>query len=160
MTGNISKAKGFKGEDGKTPSIVFAYDPETGNLYYNSNGILIDKDYAASQNFATKDFVKELLGELSTTGKASITLYADRWEQSESENMWYQEVVVANANITPNSKVDLQLSAEQVAVFYEKTLAFVAENEDGVVTVYCVGQVPTNDYVIQATVSEVLVNGE
>jgi hypothetical protein len=72
--------------------------------------------------------------------------------------MWSQEVIVANATITPNSKVDLQLNAEQVAIFYEKDLAFVTENEGGKVTVYCIGRLPENDYVIQATVSEVVVS--
>lgn len=90
---------------------------------------------------------------------ASITLYANRWEQDEEDIRYHQEVVVANATITPRSKVDLQLSAEQITIFYEKDLAFVAENEDGVVTVYCIGQVPENDYIIQATVSEVVIDG-
>lgn len=70
-----------------------------------------------------------------------------------------QVVNVNNANITPNSKVDLQLSSEQMVIFYEKDLAFVAENEEGVVTVYCIGQIPENDYMLQATVTEVVVNG-
>lgn len=68
-----------------------------------------------------------------------------------------QAVTVENANITPNSKVDLQLSSEQMVIFYEKDLAFVAENEDGEVTVYCIGQIPENNYRIQATVTEVAV---
>lgn len=70
-----------------------------------------------------------------------------------------QTVNVNNAVITPNSKVDLQISSEQMVAFYEKDLAFVAENEDGVVTVYCIGNVPENNYTLQATVTEVIVNG-
>lgn len=89
---------------------------------------------------------------------ASITLYADRWQQA-ADKRYFQEVTVANAMITPNSKVDLQPSSEQLAIFHEKDLAFVAENEDGVVSVFCIGQTPTNDYVIQATVMEVATNG-
>ena len=69
-----------------------------------------------------------------------------------------QVVNVNNANITPNSKVDLQISSEQMVVFYEKDLAFVAENEDGVVTIYCIGQIPENNYRLQATVTEIAVN--
>ncbi len=69
-----------------------------------------------------------------------------------------QVVNVNNAVITPNSKVDLQISSEQMVIFYEKDLAFVAENDDGVVTVYCVGNVPENSYTLQATVTEVLTN--
>ena len=34
-----------------------------------------------------------------------------------------------------------------------------AENDDGVVSVYCIGQVPTNDYTLQVTVMEVAVDG-
>lgn len=87
----------------------------------------------------------------------SVTIHADKWEQA-ADNRWYQIVEVDNAVITPRSKVDLQPSSEQLSVFHEKDLAFVTENEDGVVSVYCVGQVPKNDYVIQATVTEVAIS--
>lgn len=89
---------------------------------------------------------------------ASVTLYANKWVQA-ADNRWYQVVMVDNATITSNSKVDLQPNSEQLCVFHEKDLAFVAENEDGVVSVYCVGQVPTNDYTIQTTITEVAING-
>ena len=85
----------------------------------------------------------------------SVTIYADKWIQA-SDKRWYQKVQVNNAVITPNSKVDLQPSSEQLRVFHEKDLAFVTENEDGIVSVYCVGQVPANDYTIQATVTEIV----
>ena len=87
-----------------------------------------------------------------------ITLYADAWIEA-ADHRWYQEVTVTNYTITPNSKVDLQPSSEQLVIFHEKDLAFVAENEDGVVSVFCVGQVPENDYTIQATVMEVALDG-
>ena len=88
----------------------------------------------------------------------SVTIYADRWVRSE-DNRWYQTVEVDNATITPRSKIDLQPSPEQLAIFYKKDLTFVTENEDGVISVYCVGQVPLNDYTIQATVTEVAIDG-
>ena len=69
-----------------------------------------------------------------------------------------QVVNVNNAIITKCSKVDLQISSEQMVVFHEKDLAFVAENEDGVVTIYCIGSIPQNDYTIQAIVTEVVVD--
>lgn len=184
MIGNISKSKGFKGdrgyqgiqgekgeqgiqgiqgERGYTPKVSLRYEQNTGNLYYESDDILLDEDYVESKDFATKKFVIDTLSEYANKvapSPASITLYADRWEQNEDETRWHQEVVVANADITEYSKIDLQLSAEQIAIFYEKDLAFVAENDGGIITVYCIGQVPENDYVIQATVSEVVVNVE
>ena len=46
---------------------------------------------------------------------------------------------------------------EQLAIFHNKDLSFVAENEDGVVTVYAIGQKPENDYTMQVTVKEVIV---
>lgn len=85
---------------------------------------------------------------------ASITLYADRWEQA-TDDRYYQVVTVNNATVTTNSKVDLQPNSEQLVVFHEKDLAFVTENEDGIVSVFCVGQVPQNDYTIQATITEI-----
>lgn len=88
---------------------------------------------------------------------ASVHLDTE-WIQ-DADNRYYQVVTVQNATITPNSKVDLQPDASQLSIFHEKDLAFVAENEDGVVRVYCVGQVPQNPYDIQATVTEVVTNG-
>lgn len=98
--------------------------------------------------------------------KSFLTIYggADNWtaeavtnEAGETVGYRYGQVVnVNNAVITPNSKVDMQITSEQMVVFYEKDLAFVAENDDGVVTVYCVGNVPEHDYTIQAIVTEVV----
>lgn len=87
-----------------------------------------------------------------------VTLYADRWVQA-SDDRWYQVVEVTNTTITARSKVDLQPSSEQLCIFHDKDLAFVTENEDGVVSVYCVGQVPTSDYTIQSIITEVAIDG-
>lgn len=84
---------------------------------------------------------------------ANVTLLASAWKGSNSP---YSQVVNI-AGITANSQVDLTPSVEQLAVFHNKDLAFVTENEDGIVTVYAIGQKPENDYVIQATITEVSV---
>lgn len=89
---------------------------------------------------------------------AYINLYADQW-QLTTDGRYYQTVTVSNATVKPNSKVDLQPSSEQLCIFHQKDLAFVAENEDGVVSVFCIGQKPENDYVIQATVTGVSLYG-
>ena len=80
------------------------------------------------------------------------------WTQ-DADNRYYQVVTVQNAIITPNSKVDLQINPEDLSIFHEKDLAFVAENEDGVIRVYCIGQVPQNEYTLSATITEVAING-
>ena len=85
----------------------------------------------------------------------TITLASDNWVGDVSP---YSQVVEI-PGVTDHSKVDLQPSAEQLTIFYEKDLSFVTENEDGVVTVFCIGQKPANDYTMQVVVTEVVYNG-
>ena len=96
---------------------------------------------------------------------ATITLLADEWKPVLDEvtqepiiNRYYQPVTVKNAVITQNSKVDLQPSPEQLAVFHEKDITFTAINSGGNVRVCLVGQQPTLDYTMQVTVTEVVAN--
>ena len=97
----------------------------------------------------------QLLGTLQRGGIriADITLLAAGWEGDVSP--YSQEVVIDG--VTPYSQVDITPSAEQLNAFRDKDIAFVTENEDGVVTVFCIGQKPLNDYIIQVTITEVAV---
>lgn len=85
---------------------------------------------------------------------SSVELLAENWVGSESP---YSQVV-SMSGVTPHSKIDLQLNPEQLSIFYEKDSSFAAANENGVVTIFCIGQKPMHDYTIQATVTEVIVN--
>lgn len=89
------------------------------------------------------------VGSTATIG--TVNLLAANWVGGA--NLYSQ--VVAIDGVTENSQVDLTPSVEQLVIFYEKDLTFVTENEDGVVTVYAIGQKPTNDYAIQVTITEV-----
>ena len=80
-----------------------------------------------------------------------VVLRGNGWVGEESP---YAQVVTL-AGVTAKSQVDLTPSVEQLAVFHDKDIAFVAENNGGVVTVYAVGQKPENDYTIQVTITEV-----
>jgi hypothetical protein len=82
---------------------------------------------------------------------AEINLLSANWVGEASP---YSQVVNIEG-VTPYSQVDLTPSIEQLVIFYEKDLGFVTENEDGVVTVYAIGQKPENDYTIQVTITEV-----
>lgn len=174
-----------KGDDGYSPNVVVS---ETANGHkivitdaYGTKGFDVPDGYTPKKGIdylteeelkgiATSSELKAVKQELldailrlsnkAAPTPASITLYADRWKQGTEENMWYQEVVVANATITEYSKIDLQPSPEQLCIFHEKDLAFVTGNANGTVTVYCIGQKPTSDYTIQATVMEVTIDGE
>lgn len=83
---------------------------------------------------------------------ASVTLLASAWV---GENSLYSQVVAIDG-ITEYSKVDLLPSVEQLAIFHNKDVSFVTENEDGVVTVYAIGDKPTLDYTMQVQITEVL----
>ena len=90
---------------------------------------------------------------------ASITLYPDRWVQ-DSNDRWYQTPEIVEISISNKDKMDLQPSSEQLCIFHEKDIAFVTENNDGVILVYCIGQVPQNEYTLQATITEVEIDGK
>lgn len=99
----------------------------------------------------------EPTGVVAVTGFSArigtVTLLSSAWVGGN--NLYSQ--VVSISGVTKYSQVDITPDAEQLAVFYEKDIAFVAENEDGVVTVYVIGQKPANDYTMQVTITEVRV---
>ena len=99
------------------------------------------------------EYARRILNSFSNANVriANVTLLASNW--AGNENPYFQ--VVEIDGITPYSQVDLTPDVQQLVIFYEKDLTFVTENEDGVVTVYCIGQKPTNDYTIQVTITEV-----
>jgi hypothetical protein len=92
---------------------------------------------------------------------SSVTLVAESWrpvlddDGNAIPNRYYQPVTVNNAVITPNSKVDLQPTPEDLAIFHDKDITFTAINNKGNVRVCLVGQIPQNNYTIQTTVTEV-----
>lgn len=118
-----------------------------------------DKIYAIVKNFVDnnaqmlkgKDGRVEITVSGSSAWATEIDLPANGW--NGSGNLYSQ--VVDIDNVTSRSQVDLTPSVDQLAIFYEKDIAFVTENEDGIVTVYAIGQKPQNDYTIQVTVTEV-----
>lgn len=82
---------------------------------------------------------------------SEITLLANGWTGEASP---YSQVVEIEG-ITEYSQVDLKPSVEQLNIFHHKDIGFVAENEDGIITVYVIGKKPENDYVIQVSITEV-----
>lgn len=82
----------------------------------------------------------------------SISLPASAWVGTASP---YSQVVNIDGT-TRRSLIELQPSVEQLEDFQETVLALTTENNEGVITVYAIGDKPTKDYVIQATVMEVV----
>lgn len=154
--------QGERGEKGDIPSLSFRYDKETGNLYFKVDGI-----YMSNDDVITKEDVEELVKLASAPSYSVVTILGgdENWVEEDvfdSNNnvigkRYVQEVQIDN--ITPNSKIDLQLSPEQLVIFYEKDLAFVTENDNGKVTIHCVGTIPQNNYDVQVMITEVINNG-
>ena len=98
--------------------------------------------------------VGNMIGSYNNTIKiAEINLLAANWEGEASP---YSQKVVIDG-ITPYSQVDITPSFIQLDEFYNKDLAFVTENDNGVVTVYVIGDKPRNDHTMQVTITEVSV---
>lgn len=108
-------------------------------------------DYMTEEDMA--DILQYIKANGGVSRLASVTLLASAWEGTD--NLHSQ--VVSIDGITEYSKVDLLPSVEQLAIFHSKDVTFVTENEDGVVTVYAIGDKPTLDYTMQASVTEVVV---
>lgn len=102
---------------------------------YDSNGDEIISTYARRPQVTT------------------IELFSSAWIGTESP--YSQEVAVNGAH--EYSKIDLQPSALQVVDLQNQGVALMAENEDGVITVYAIGGIPNADYTMQALITEVAV---
>ena len=176
--------QGEKGDRGNMPSVYLRLDEATGNLYYNSDGIVTSEEYVDTGSFADKTSIGSM-DTLKTTNKSNLVaaineLYdllrpshayvvilggAENWTAEDvvddSGNVvgvkYGQVVNVNNAIITDRSKVDLQFSMDQFAIFKAKNISFSTTNRGGVVTVYCEGEIPDYNYKIQATVTEVAI---
>ena len=95
--------------------------------------------------------LEKLIGSSASTRLASVILLASAWTGSDS---LYSQVVTV-PGVTKYSKVDLLPSVEQLAIFHNKDVAFVTENENGMVTVYAIGDKPLLDYTMQVQITEV-----
>lgn len=114
----------------------------------------VDGRDGESVSIATvRSMIQNLLYDINKI--STVTLYADQWEGAASP--YTQGVTISG--VTSKSKIDLNPTFEQLEIFHAKDIAFVVGNNNGNITVYCIGQKPTNDYTIQVTITEVAING-
>ena len=96
--------------------------------------------------------------------QTSITLDPTKWQEVLDQsgtpvpNRYSQDVHIADAVVTPTSKIDLQPNPEQLLIFHKKDITFTVINDSGNIRVCVVGQKPNNEYTIQATITEVVAN--
>lgn len=106
----------------------------------------------ADQLNRMEDALVELYTSIgSTVSVSEVELLAENWAGSTSP---YSQVVEIRG-ATEYSQIDLKPTIDQLAIFHDKDLAFVAENMDGMITVYALGDKPQNDYTIQVSITEV-----
>lgn len=91
-----------------------------------------------------------LPGYAAVIKKIYIELLASGWSGEQSP--YSQEVVIDG--ITANSQIDLQVTPEQLTELQDNEISLVATNDNGSVVIWAIGDKPTSDYTIQATVSE------
>lgn len=101
---------------------------------------------------------------LPTRTYVSIKGGEENWPMAVDKNgtslgYRYQKITITDVPITPNSKIDLQLTTDELVAFYAKSLAFMVENNNGDLSVVCVGQIPQHDWRFRATVTEVVIDG-
>ncbi len=146
-----SKIDYHNGEYGKYNNAVemFTTVYESYKAYYNRTHMPIAKKF----NYFGGSAKHHHAQPVPALRVAEVTLVAANWIGNASP---YSQVVTI-PGVTKYSQIDLTPSADQLAIFHNKDLAFVAENKDGVVTVYAIGDKPSKNYTIQATIKEVSV---
>ena len=91
--------------------------------------------------------------ESSVPTTRTVTLKASDWLGNASPF----SQVVAIGDVTSLTKVDLQPTLDQLDTLYRQSVGFYTVNEDGVVTVYAIGDKPLLDYTMQVQITEVIV---
>ena len=82
---------------------------------------------------------------------ATITLAADSWTGASAP---YGQEVTINT-VTSATKIDLQPTVAQIVSLQDQDIALMAENIDGVVTIYSFGGKPSADMTMQVLLQEV-----
>ena len=88
---------------------------------------------------------------LPTPKMTMVSIPAANWTGDTAP---YSQVITVNG-VTANSKVDLQPTAAQILELQEADIMLMAENDNGTVTIYALGGIPTSDYTMQALITEV-----
>lgn len=119
------------------------------------NGVDPEGDHTTEPTQSMWQMMLEYIKELATKPALRVDkvfLPALAWEGADG---FYSQVVEING-VSAYSQVDLKPSAEQLYQFRQKDIALSTENSDGVVTVYVIGDKPTDDYTMEVSITEVV----
>ena len=111
--------------------------------------ILNSSDVEIPTSKAVLDALEKYIDDMF--GMSELSLRASNWTGTESP---YSQVVEVSG-VTANSKVDLNPTGEQLNSLATNRTILNTANDNGTVTVYAIGNKPTEDYTMQATITEV-----
>lgn len=84
-----------------------------------------------------------------------VSIPASSWVTDAEHSNLHSQVLNIPGGVESNSKVDLLPTVQQLATFYGKDLTLLTENDGGTVTIYAIGDKPSNDYTMQVMITEV-----
>jgi hypothetical protein len=145
--------KGLPPQEGEIV-VEFEYNPETNKTLPrlkigDGHSAFADLEYIGLESF------------IIPTGAPvhnTVTLKPKDWaaDTDDSGNViadrYYQKL---DLEVTANSKVDIQLSPEELSMFKEKKVTFTTVNRGGNVKIYAIGQQPEQEHTIHVTITEV-----
>lgn len=88
------------------------------------------------------------------TKTEEITLSASKWVEQDGGSHYTQ--VVSVSGVTANTRIDLNPTPEQLISIVDEGLSMFAANQNGVVTVYCMGGKPATDMTLPIAKQEVV----
>lgn len=96
-------------------------------------------------------------GSTGGGGVSLVTINAPvaDWKGGESP----YSMAVAVDGVSVNSKIDVQISGEQMVLLADQRIVFAVENSSGEITLYAYGDKPKADLILQATVTETNMEG-
>ena len=106
---------------------------------------------------AGDEVVTQILAEVKPR-IITITLDVDKWTEvtcKTDPNLGYYRQTVDIDAITPYSRLDLQPDIDMFSEFTQLKIGFTTQNENSVIAVYSVGNIPTKSYTMQASIVEV-----
>ena len=92
-------------------------------------------------------------GGVAAPKLTTITIPVSGWKGTSNP---YSQVVACNG-VNVNSKLDLQPTPSQIVELQDAEISLMATNNNGVVTVWAIGNKPTSDYTMDVLITEVVV---
>ena len=153
---NGYKDTGVKAQ-GESGVYLGSNPPESAKVWIDPNGNAVI--YATAEDVkALRELLYDVANKVAQT-RATVTVYANKWTpDTNCKDRWYQVVTVNGAEITNKSEVNVFPSGDMLDEMYERLITVYAEQENGVVKVYCKGRTLLNTYTMKVSVSEVEVN--